>query len=322
MCENKVKNQDQLIFFEKRKRARNPHIDYDAKTKICSNCNINKDWSLFPSYMKKKPNGERKKTLSNLCTECRNERDRIRARLKSQTDDGRLKMKQSVLKYRKSQKYEAAKELRRLKALIAQDHFCSLSVGAACSVNYAKCYNCDNIYVENKWGVCRRCRSLLSGRYHYWKTVLEKGEKECKQCGGLFYSLEMGATQDYCSEHCLFTSKKKAKKIYRQRRRSKFGHSGSIRSRCKQYGVYYEPVSRSKLFKRDKWRCCICKIKVQIGNPNEDNAAEWDHILPISKGGPHTYTNLQTLCRKCNAEKKDKVINGIQLSVFYMVSTS
>lgn len=31
-----------------------------------------------------------------------------------------------------------------------------------------------------------------------------------------------------------------------------------------------------------------------------------DHIVPISKGGPHTYSNTQCLCRDCNLKKSDK----------------
>lgn len=32
-----------------------------------------------------------------------------------------------------------------------------------------------------------------------------------------------------------------------------------------------------------------------------------DHIVPLSKGGPNTYNNLQPMCLKCNSRKADKI---------------
>ncbi len=34
-----------------------------------------------------------------------------------------------------------------------------------------------------------------------------------------------------------------------------------------------------------------------------------DHILPLSKGGGNSGDNYQTLCKKCNSEKGDKIID-------------
>lgn len=34
-----------------------------------------------------------------------------------------------------------------------------------------------------------------------------------------------------------------------------------------------------------------------------DVAVQWDHIIPLSRKGPHHATNLQPLCRPCNEQK-------------------
>jgi 5-methylcytosine-specific restriction endonuclease McrA len=34
---------------------------------------------------------------------------------------------------------------------------------------------------------------------------------------------------------------------------------------------------------------------------------EFDHIIPVAKGGSNTYRNLQLLCEPCNWYKKDNI---------------
>lgn len=36
---------------------------------------------------------------------------------------------------------------------------------------------------------------------------------------------------------------------------------------------------------------------------------QWDHIVPLAKGGKHSIGNLQRLCRKCNEHKHTTVID-------------
>lgn len=59
---------------------------------------------------------------------------------------------------------------------------------------------------------------------------------------------------------------------------------------------------RFSIYERDHYRCCICGTKGSKGND-----LEIDHIIPISKGGKTTYNNLQTLCKRCNKEKGNKI---------------
>ena len=56
---------------------------------------------------------------------------------------------------------------------------------------------------------------------------------------------------------------------------------------------------RFSIYKRDGYRCRIC------GRSGTSNNLEIDHIKPIAKGGKSTYSNLQTLCHRCNARKGD-----------------
>lgn len=59
------------------------------------------------------------------------------------------------------------------------------------------------------------------------------------------------------------------------------------------------------IFERDNATCQQCGT-----NKEKEPGVKLviDHIIPYSKGGETTYENLQILCRKCNIEKRNKVL--------------
>ena len=62
-----------------------------------------------------------------------------------------------------------------------------------------------------------------------------------------------------------------------------------------------EPISediRSEIWRRDQGRCVSCGSQQNL---------EFDHIIPVSKGGATTVRNLQLLCSQCNREKSNKI---------------
>lgn len=53
------------------------------------------------------------------------------------------------------------------------------------------------------------------------------------------------------------------------------------------------------VWQRDGGKCVKC---------NSQENLEFDHIIPISKGGSNTARNIQLLCEKCNREKSGQII--------------
>ena len=52
------------------------------------------------------------------------------------------------------------------------------------------------------------------------------------------------------------------------------------------------------VWNRDGGKCVMCGSKENL---------EFDHIIPISKGGATTFRNLQILCKNCNTKKSDRI---------------
>jgi hypothetical protein len=55
---------------------------------------------------------------------------------------------------------------------------------------------------------------------------------------------------------------------------------------------------KDKVWNRDGGKCVECGINENL---------EFDHIIPISKGGANTYRNIQLLCEHCNRSKSAKL---------------
>lgn len=63
----------------------------------------------------------------------------------------------------------------------------------------------------------------------------------------------------------------------------------------------YARLSKRNVFLRDQYVCQYCGTHVN----NHD--ATLDHVLPLSKGGKSSWTNLATACKPCNYRKSDKM---------------
>jgi tetratricopeptide (TPR) repeat protein len=55
---------------------------------------------------------------------------------------------------------------------------------------------------------------------------------------------------------------------------------------------------RQEVWRRDEGKCVNCGSRENL---------EYDHIIPVSKGGSNTVRNIELLCEKCNREKTSKI---------------
>lgn len=75
-----------------------------------------------------------------------------------------------------------------------------------------------------------------------------------------------------------------------------------VRYARKKNAPRIERINRKIVYQRDKGICSLCQTKVIW----ED--ASLDHIIPLSKGGSHTYDNIALTHLLCNIRKRDRAI--------------
>lgn len=169
---------------------------------------------------------------------------------------------------------------------------------------------------KNRQRVCRHCGKMFNpvrtavccsdGCYKAdanKKTFeVNKASKEikaraCKGCGNVFTPEYGNKRRSFCSDVC---SSRYADRVQRK----KLG-GNEHRHRARHHGVEYEPVNVLKVFARDSWTCqiCGCKTPERLRGKNKPRSPELDHRVPMSKGGGHTYSNVQCACRSCNGAK-------------------
>jgi len=80
------------------------------------------------------------------------------------------------------------------------------------------------------------------------------------------------------------------------------------RRRAAKLGLFVENVSRSVLLDRDCRVCGICELQIAVDHPNRLYRPSIDHIVPLSKGGKHSYANTQSAHLLCNIRKGAKLL--------------
>lgn len=97
-------------------------------------------------------------------------------------------------------------------------------------------------------------------------------------------------------------------------------HRGDFKARSRLYGVEYTVVDKTAVFERDGWKCQLCGRNVlrhaKRGSRTKrlhPRTASLDHIVPMSKGGPHVERNVQCACLACNVRKHARLIGQLRI---------
>jgi 5-methylcytosine-specific restriction endonuclease McrA len=195
--------------------------------------------------------------------------------------------------------------------------------GNACKVASYKARNPDRVVANRERERLTGPSPLLIERmvYRRWATRIVTGYAErinrlrdrisrkashsasaCRVCSAPVGYAGNGRVRLYCSDQCerLSEAAQRNRRINRAQRRAK------------RIGVMVERIDPLVVLERDDWRCHVCggdAPKEARGTMRWD-APEVDHIVPLSRGGSHTYANVACAHRRCNIIKGDGLING------------
>jgi hypothetical protein len=144
------------------------------------------------------------------------------------------------------------------------------------------------------------CSPDCSKQAHTHRRRLKRGPKQraCIVCSSQFTRKPgQGSTGKYCSRKC---SNKAAK------RRRWLTEKIADRMR-KQKLAAGDRINPYEIFARDNWTCHICSKPVdRNAKCPADLAATLDHLIPLSKNGPHIKTNVRCAHFICNCRRGNR----------------
>ncbi len=158
-----------------------------------------------------------------------------------------------------------------------------------CEVVWSRCLVCMRWVTKRSLGrhdtcsaVCLEVTAPLLTRPvkdRSWQTTLI----ECPMCGSHFTN-EYTTVAVHCSRRC----SRKASKLRRRVREAQ------------TYGEW-RWSDFMRIARRFNYCCAYCGEKPERLDP--------DHVVPLSRGGPNTTTNLLPSCPQCNSQKRDLLLH-------------
>lgn len=130
---------------------------------------------------------------------------------------------------------------------------------------------------------------------------------EWEPCGSLFVPLgRHGSSSRFC---CKSHKSKFIKRLqWPDGPDGLRNHRKMTNRRGRMLATEYEVIDPRAVFERDDWRCYLCSVAVSKDVPQYSATfATLDHVIPLSKGGAHTYANIKTACFPCNTRKGNRL---------------
>lgn len=168
-------------------------------------------------------------------------------------------------------------------------------------------------YSEQRWGAERRARAVALAER------LAAPEKACTRCGVVkpnddFYPDpgRLDGLYSWCkgcfTKHCRDTrdpvadaARNAAYRVTPEGRVKGLSRTGRYRAR--KAATQTEPVDFAAILARDGMWCYLCETDI----PSLDDL-HFDHVRPLSKGGPHTEANIRPTHALCNQRKGARLI--------------
>lgn len=156
-----------------------------------------------------------------------------------------------------------------------------------------KCALCPNRFktTDSRAMYCFRCANIV--RQSKRKII----EKVCFNCGATFTVYSSNTQAKYCSEYCsdYVARRRQNGNVYRYKRNVHYAEFINFDS---------DTIIYDKVFNDNGCVCHLCgePIDMSLRFPHSMSATI-DHVVPLSKGGTHTYDNIRPAHLSCNSRK-------------------
>lgn len=170
------------------------------------------------------------------------------------------------------------------------------------------CSFCGKKYIKTSNHKINYCSDDCKKEFYLQKRIDKRGIKEykCKVCNKLFCTEYGNKNESFCSDKCKNIAYRINNKINKKNKKYKL-----------KQALIDNDITLEKLMRRDKYICHICKKKVNINDFKITLEGYFitgalypsiDHVIPISKGGKHSWDNIKLAHRDCNSKKSDLLI--------------
>lgn len=162
-------------------------------------------------------------------------------------------------------------------------------------------------YVTHK--TCSTCGEYLSrSEFYRSKTVRDGLYARCKACFTAYCRSVYDPVKD-AERGARYRSTPEAKRQARERLRQWYADNPerareqSRRYQSRRFAAAIEDVSYPAILERDGMVCHICSDDI----PSMSDL-HFDHVMPLSKGGAHSYDNIKPSHASCNMRKGAKIL--------------
>lgn len=179
------------------------------------------------------------------------------------------------------------------------------------TVRICRCDECGSLFVargQRRKTCGQACRADRAYRMTYGRP---RGSLQCRCCGETL-PVDAYRTARFCSPACRRAGKSLSRAKARARAIGAARPMRSHRDRVRAFGGEYEFVDTRVVYERDRWVCQLCGESVgPLVKYPDPRSASLDHVLPLARGGDHTYDNVQLAHLSCNVRKGADVVEGV-----------
>lgn len=153
-----------------------------------------------------------------------------------------------------------------------------------------------------KW--CSRCGFTFKEEFNFSKETYDKLCGYCRSCQSVVFSLfreNNKISLDEYRRNRYANNTEHEKQVGKRRRSTPIGRllhrERESRRRALIQDSTTEAVNFQQVWKQSEGVCYLCNMPIIEGSE------QYDHIVPVSRGGTHTHENIRPTHRSCNARK-------------------